>query len=337
MTYHPQARERRQRLPAHRAARRAILRVVGGYDAGEQMRPIYRDVGCIFPLLPEQCWIDPDGTIEAVTYGLTTMAQMQSGIFVPAGCPIFSVQDEMILPLKTGRHECGHAFEAVCEDRLSKRNGWPIAQAIDYFRTIFWEARFGNAQYPAAVPVRWQDAQAAADAQTSGSMAQWMYYPFESIAENFRNVIAGYFEGEKTMNYGVTLTIDRIIDVRLAFERLMEDAGEDAVKTIEFSMPLTNGNATRIGADAFSLTEQERVTLGLVSGRAYSAQMKRIWLAGTETTFPDVLGSVYEDTNVPMGVTGRWKFLAAARRDFGGSGRYELAISTVTAKIIRAA
>lgn len=336
MTYHPEARERPRRLPVHRRARRAILRVVGGYDAGEQMRPIYRDVGGIMPILPENCWIEPDGTIEAVTYGLTTSAGMQNGLFIPAGCPRFSVQDDMVLPLKTGRHECGHAFEAVVENRLWL-SGWGIDQAIDYFRTTFWEARFGNAQYPAAVPARWQDAQAAADAQTSGSMAQWMYYPFESIAESFRNVIAGYFEGEKTMDYGVTLTIDRIIAVRLAFERLMEDAGEDVVKTIEFSMPLVNGNATRIGADAFPLTEQERVTLGLVSGRAYSAQMKRIWLAGTETTFPDVLGMVYEDTAVPLGVTGRWKFLAAARRDFGGSGRYELAISTVTAKIIRAA
>lgn len=287
--------------------------------AGEQMRPAYTEVGRMFPILPGECWIDDDmvGGPEAVTNGLTTPPM------VPLGVPRFAVQADLVLPVKTARHECGHAFEFVMMDRLGSFRGWSPEQAKDFIRTRYWEARFGPAPYAAAVPATWQDAQALSDAEAPGSNAQWMYLPGESFAENFRNVVVGYFDGEKTMDYGVTLTSDRIERVRACLDDLMMEAGVQTMKTYEFSAPLdASGSFTWLGATAIKLTEAQRQTLGLVSGRAYTADMQRIWLGGDETSFPDTLANVYEDTTVALGQTGRWKIGAAARRDFGGTGRY---------------
>lgn len=306
-----------RRRPLH-GIRRAILGVIGGYDAGEQIRPFYAEAGRVLPVLPEEIVIDPDGTYEAMFDGLTDPT-------VPPGVGKFSVMDEYVLPAGTGHHESSHCWRSVMVSKLCMLYAWTYATALDYLQTKFWSA--------CGFPGSWQDAQYESDHASSVNQA-WMMSPNEMIAERGRLVIGppGDEYGEKTMNWGVAFDLVRM---REFFDAMMTEVGEDIMKVYEFSLPLVNGDASRVGSNAIALLESERVTLGLTSGRSYKVICERTWLAGVETTLPDTRAWLVEDTAVPLGATGRWKLNAMVRRDYGGSGRYEAAIAPVTAKVVK--
>lgn len=274
---------------------------------GQQMKAPYERVAQVAPILPE--WSDALLLDDGGTNPETLPAPPPFAFQVPVGYT-FTVDE--------GEHESGHALKRVLDAAL------PAGRTGD----AFMEARFDGTR-------TWAGQQAAADALPNGSNEQHQALPDEMWAEAMRSVAYGYFRGESTNSYGLELTPDRIARVRQAFEDLMEEAGVDVVKAYEFSANLdANGRMDRIGATAIALTEAQRLALGLVGGRAYTADMQRIWLAGTETTFPDTLASVYEDGAVAIGATGRWKISASARRDYGGVGRYKVRIAPQTAAVV---
>jgi hypothetical protein len=293
--------------------------VSGGYDAGGQMIPVWSAYGVHSPIAPATCQIELDGVNEAEFLGLTSM--------VPLGIPRFSVQDEMVLPDKTGKHESSHAIIKVLIASLMAMNSWTEDVAKDYVYTILWLARFAGSMAPAT----WQEQQAVSAGYT-GQQA-WMNDVGEMWAECYACVVSGDLYQESTMNYGWPL--DRV-KMRQTLDDLMNECGGVVVmKQLDFYLTLVNGVANTIGN---AITEAERVLLGLVPGRKYTADCHRIWLNGSETTLPDVevgAAEVYEDTAVPLGQSGRFKFSVFVRRDFGGQGRYALRIAPRTAYVSR--
>lgn len=183
--------------------------ITGGTDAGSSLIPYYRIAERAFPLLPDDVIIHPD--TEPHTFGIA----WYRGIDPVTGFPIFAGRDDLVAsPLveKTpyvGFHEAGHAFQTVVARSLAERQGVSFHEAINAGRASYWAMR--------GFPGTWWDANTRADSPAGG----WRYYPDESFADAFAQVVFGYSVGEWTENYG--LPID-VATARAFFKQLESEA-----------------------------------------------------------------------------------------------------------------
>lgn len=218
--------------------------VVGGTDAGSSLIPYYRIAERAFPILPDDVIIDADTL--AHSWGIA----WYRGIDPVTGFPIFAGRDDLVAsPLleKTpyvGFHEAGHAFMTMCARGIARVRG--ITDGHNEVRERYWAMR--------GFPGSWWDAHQHALA------AGWSYYPDESFADAFAQVIFGYIAGEWTQNYGLPIdvavacaffkqlerdalggddmdeaTIRRLVDARISdrlatFAQLQRETGHDPIR-----------------------------------------------------------------------------------------------------------
>ena len=178
--------------------------VVGGTDAGSSLIPYYRVAERAFPILPDDVIIQ--GDTESHTWGIA----WYRGLDPVTGFPIFAGRDDLVAsPLleKTpyvGFHEAGHAFMTMCARGIARLRG--TADGHNEVRERYWAMR--------GFPGTWWDAHTFANSPGGG----WRYYPDESFADAFAQVIFGYVDGEWTENYGLPIAVD----AARAFFKLLE-------------------------------------------------------------------------------------------------------------------
>lgn len=205
--------------------------VVGGTDAGSSLIPYYRVAERAFPILPDDALIDAD-TREG-TFGIA----WYRGIDFTTGFPIFAARDDLVAsPLleKTpyvGFHESGHAFQTIVARELARIRGVSFQEAIDDGRARYWALRGFSGT--------WWDAHTFALTPAGG----WKYYPDESFADAFAQVIFGYLAGEWTENYG------RPLDVTAA-RAFFKDLEREALGGDDLDEQATRSIARQEAADA---------------------------------------------------------------------------------------
>lgn len=124
------------------------------------------------------------------------------------GRPIFSIDPNYVITDVIGFHECGHAFEALCERRGVTK---------DRLRTALWVFR----NYPAngAEPT-WQQQETYANS-LGGGQQTWMNHPAEMMAETWRCGHMGAPAQERTAYYGPINNAAQ----RVFYENLQAEAG----------------------------------------------------------------------------------------------------------------
>ena len=269
-------------------------------NATEQLWAARPLVTACFPYAPDDASIVADENETQIRF-----VDLQ-----PNGTPNVRHHPALTIDVGIATHEWAHELEA----QLVRAGDTKPA-----LRTALWLRRgFPNTQ-------EYWDANAT----------QWGEEPVEVVAESISRAILGPPWTERhTWSYIGPINHD---DELSWWQARFAQFGVEvpAMRTFTFSMALTNGNADRIGAAAISLTEAQRSSLRLISGqgRKYGVDIARVGLTGTETTLPDTRGWVTEDTTVAIGLPGRWKLNAMARRDFGSVGWYEARFIDVTAAI----
>ncbi len=181
--------------------------VVGGTDAGSSLVPYYRVAERAFPILPDDVIIDED--TRDYTFGIA----WYRGIDPVTGFPIFAGRDDLVATYNVektpyvGFHEAGHAFMTICARAIARARG--TVDGHNEIRERYWALR--------GFPGTWRDAHLVATSPTGG----WKYYPDESFADAFAQVIFGYVAGEWTETYGLPIDIPA---ARAFFKQLEREA-----------------------------------------------------------------------------------------------------------------
>ena len=199
---------------------------------GVQMLPYYARASATFATLPcsggtsdSGCVIVDDGGTNPQCNGLDA-----------TGLPQFQVPLAYTLSEDEGLHESSHAMKRALERLYSTAQGYawsptstdPRAKA--WTQAAFWDARWRNADgsWPGSVPTTWDAQRAIADCYPNGTNQQWMNLPDEIWAEDLKNVLVGHFVAEKTVDYGITLTQERIDALWDMVQRLQRQLGRES-------------------------------------------------------------------------------------------------------------
>lgn len=266
-----------------------------------------------FPYMPDALIVD-----ERTEQGWPNLEHVPP--LSPIGVPTFRCRPEYFTDMGQRVHEYGHEIEKQLIRAGDTENA---------LRTALWTRR--------GFPYTWQEVQSRADAGEwgpIGSQGWWSHLPVEVVAESISRAILGAPWAERhAWSY---LQIDHDGELLWWQDRFRARGVEvPAMRTFTFPLPLTNGTATKVGAQALSLTEGQRAALRLISGqgRTYAVDIQRVGLVGVETTLPDARGWLVEDAAVPIGTSGRWRLNVMVRNDYGGEGWYEARIEDVTAAV----
>jgi hypothetical protein len=298
------------------AALSSLPRLTLAATAAEELTRWRGKVTAYFPYLPDAIITLPDAP-PGSNFNVRFVDLDQNGI------PRFERRSDFSIDELTAYHEMGHENEAqLIRAGMTK----------DDLRNQWWSFR----QFPGT----WQQQQADVDSGfygPPGSLGYWDNSPVEMVAEALKCAVYGYAATERTQNFGNPVRHDD--ELRFWQDLWRKRNVEVPMRTYQFSMSLSGGNADRndsVPPGPILLTEASRLALRLVSGqgRVYQVDLRRIGLAGSESSLPDTRAWLTENTGVPIGQDGRWKLYAMVRRDFGALGYYLACIDDVTGTVV---